>query len=90
MNYETLLTKLQETAEKLSIKVDYDDLRKGVINTPGGSFVLRGEKRILVHKHLTDEEKVDILTEILAKQDTEGVFMAPEVREVLQAERSAS
>jgi hypothetical protein len=86
---EALLTILEQTVARLSIKLDYDDLRKGEVNTPGGAFVLRGKRHIIIHKNLSVKEKVEVLIEILAGLDTEGVHIPPEVRERIdQARRS--
>jgi hypothetical protein len=79
---------MEEVAERLSVKLEYDDLRKGEINTPGGAFVLRGERHILVHKHLTAEEKVDLLVMLLSKMDTMDIHLPPEVRERFDMELS--
>lgn len=77
---------LEETAERLTVKLEYDDLRKGEVNTPGGTFVLKGKRHILVHKHLTLKEKIEVLTDILGDlDDIEGVHLPPEVRRKLEA-----
>lgn len=89
MKNESLLALLEETSEKLSIKLSYDDLRKGEVATPGGLFTLRGEKRILIHKGLTVKEKVDVLLDILSGLDTEDVFLLPDVRERLKRYKHA-
>ena len=83
MKDETILPLLEEAAEKLTIKVSYDDLRKGEVNTPGGSFVLKGERRIIIHKKLYTSEKVDILMELLSEMDFEGIHLPVEIRERL-------
>lgn len=83
MKDESILTLLEETAEKLSIKLGYEDLRKGVVATPGGIFVLRGEQRILIHKGLSLKEKIDVLTDILSGVDTEDIHLPPDVRKRL-------
>ncbi|MBI5875489.1 MAG: hypothetical protein HZB81_06570, partial [Deltaproteobacteria bacterium] len=83
MKDEMMLPLLEEAAEKLSIKVSYDDLRKGEVNTSGGSCVLKGEKRIIIHKKLHTREKVDILMELLAEMDFEGIHLPVEIRESL-------
>ncbi|GMR05382.1 MAG: hypothetical protein BMS9Abin24_195 [Thermodesulfobacteriota bacterium] len=83
MKDESVLTLLEETAGKLSIKLGYEDLRKGVVATPGGIFVLHGEKRILIHKGLSLKEKIDVLTDILSGVETEEVHLPPDVRERL-------
>lgn len=87
MKDEALLNILEETAEKLSIKLSYDDLKKGEIATHGGIFVLRGEKRIIIHKNLSVSDKVDVLTDILSGIDTEGVHLPPEVRERISGKK---
>lgn len=79
---------LEQTAERLSIKLGYDDLRKGEVATPGGIFMLRGEKRILIHKGLTVRDKIELLTEILSSVDTEGVHLPPEVRDRIEARKA--
>lgn len=83
MKDESVLTLLEETAERLSIKLGYEDLRKGEVATPGGLFTLRGERRILIHKGLTLREKIEVLTDILSGVDTESVHLPPDVRERL-------
>ena len=82
-----LLDILENTAEKLGIKLTYENLHRGEVNTTGGVCELRGERRIIVHKGLTVSEKVDVLTDILGTIDTEGVHLAPGVRERLEAAR---
>jgi hypothetical protein len=88
MKETELLELLEKTAEKLSITLEYDDLRKGAINTTGGSFVLRGEKHILVHKHLAIDEKIDLLTEILSTMETEELHLPPTLRQSLDTARA--
>lgn len=83
MKDEMILPLLEEAAEKLSIKIHYDDLRKGEINTPGGACVLKGEKRIIIHKKLHTREKVDVLMELLSEMDFESIHLPTEIREKL-------
>ncbi len=89
MKDEALLTILEETAERLSVKITYDDLRKGVVNTPGGSYILKGEKNILIHKGLETSEKVDLLFSLLSSYDTEALHLPPEVRTRLESAQKA-
>ncbi len=90
MKDEALLRILEEAVEKLSIKLEYDDLRKGEVNTPGGMYKLRGRNHILLHRGLSASEKVDMLSRILSGLDTEGVHLPPEVRKRLDSSRNAS
>ncbi len=84
MKDEAVLNILEEAAHKLAVRVDYEDLRKGEVNTDGGYFSLKGERRVLIHKGLSLKDKVHILSQILAGIDTEGIHLPPEVRERLE------
>lgn len=87
MKDDTLLQALEQAAASLDIKLSYEDLLKGVVATHGGMFLLRGEKRIIIHKGLHAKDKIDLLAEILAGVDTEGVHLAPEVRSRIEKAR---
>lgn len=89
MKEHELLELLERSIEKLSIKLNYDDLKKGEINTHGGAYVLRGERFITVHKHLSPSEKIDILFEVLSEVETEEVHLPPEVRRRLEEVKNA-
>lgn len=87
MKDDALLATLEQTVEKLSIKLDYDDIRKGDVVSYGDTFLLRGAQHILIDKKLSTREKADLLIEILAKFDTEDVHLPPDVREMIDQER---
>ena len=89
MKNDALLTLLEETAEKLSINLDYDDVRKGVVTSYGDSFKLRGTQHILIDKTLTTDERADLLIDILSKFDTEDIHLPPELRERFEQARQA-
>lgn len=61
------LTLLEETISKLNITLEYDDLKKGVVNSLGGYFTHKGKERILVHKTLIPAERIDVLIGIIAE-----------------------
>lgn len=88
MKDDALLTILEETAEKLSIELDYEELRKGEVESYGDAFVLRGQRHIIIDKRLDTGERGDLLVEILAKFDTSEVHLAPEVRDRLDSARA--
>ena len=88
MKSEHILPILEETAEKLGIRLRYEDLKKGEVDTQGGSFVLKGEKYVFVHKYLPAGEKVRVIEEALAEMDTSYIHIAPEIRERLERVRN--
>ena len=67
MKTDDLLTLLEETIAKLNITLEYDDLKKGVVNSLGGYFTHKGKERILVHKTLTPVERIDVIISIIAE-----------------------
>ena len=83
MKDDLILSTLEEAAEKMSIKIKYDDLRKGEVNTAGGIFTLKNETRILIHKGLSTEEKVDRLLSLFSTLDTEAIHLPPVIRKRL-------
>jgi len=87
MKDEARLVILEDTARKLAIKLSYEDLKKGVVDSHGGIFRLRDEKRIIVHKHLSVAEKIDVLLDILSGLDTDGVHLPPDIRESIEGVR---
>ncbi|MBI5682371.1 MAG: hypothetical protein HZC45_04270 [Deltaproteobacteria bacterium] len=84
MKNEHILSLLEETAERFGVKLRYEDLKKGEVDTQGGSFVLKGERYIFIHKNLPLLEKVRVLEEELAKLDFSDVYIIPEVRDRLE------
>lgn len=84
MKDEALLQSLEDAAERLSIKLSYEELRKGEVASHGGIFWLRGERRIIIHRGLPVSERIEVLTDILAGVDFSGIHLLPEVRERLE------
>lgn len=90
MKSEAILDILEDTLRRMSVKLTYEDLRKGEVNTNGGMFLLRGEKRIIVHKGLCVDDKIDVLVDILTGMDTESIHLPPAVRKLLDGARQPS
>ena len=79
-----LLTGLEEVAGMLGVKVRYENIKKNTARQPkGGLCYVHGEPRIIIHKNLTDSDKVAVLIEALQGFDLEGVFITPEVRQAV-------
>ncbi|MBW7957271.1 MAG: hypothetical protein H3C68_05190 [Deltaproteobacteria bacterium] len=87
MKDEALLQTLEETAERLSIKLSYEDLRKGEVTARGGIFQLRGERRIIIHKGLPVKDRAEVLIDILSGVDTSSIHLPPALRERLEKAR---
>jgi hypothetical protein len=89
MKPDVVLEVLEAAAEQLGIKVSYETLMTAGIATGGVSFRgglcrVKGERRIIVDKRATSEERVTTLATALAGLDTNELELPPKVREVLR------
>lgn len=85
MKPEQLYQHLKELAEKLNITVREQNLR----NTPGikvksGFCTVKGDKRVIMDKHIPVHEKNEILAEYLSQMPHEDVYVMPAVREAIR------
>jgi len=83
MNETMILQNLEAIAEKLSVKVQYENIRKRYIFSKGGLYRLREDKVVIIDNTLNLSEKIDILADALSEFDLEGIFMPPAVRKIL-------
>lgn len=89
MKDDELLDMLEEAAARLDLRLSYENLHVGEVNTPGGVCDFRGEQLMIIHKGLSVKEKVEVITEILSTLDIDGVHLSPGVRERIEAARKS-
>ena len=82
MKPEVLLELLENAADQLGIRVNYDTLQTSVMH--GGLCKVKGEYRIIIDKKATTEERVVTLATAIATFDTSELELSPKVREVLR------
>ena len=83
MNETTILQHLEEIAEKLNLKVNYENLRKLHIFSKGGFYRLQEDHIVLIENTLNLSEKIEILADALGNYDLEEISMPPAVRKIL-------
>jgi len=83
MKETMILQSLEAIAEKLGIKVQYENLRKRHIFSKGGLCKLKGNKVVIIDNTINLSEKIDILADALSQFDLEDVYMPPVVRKIL-------
>ena len=83
MNETTILQHLEEIAEKVRLKVNYENLRKMHIFSKGGFYRLQEEHIVLIENTLNLSEKIEIIADALGNYDLEEVSMPPAVRKIL-------
>nr|HEX4317649.1 hypothetical protein [Kofleriaceae bacterium] len=86
MKPDVVLEVLEAAAEQLGIKVSYETLMTIGVGTglKGGLCRVKGERRIIIDKRATSEERVTTLATSLATLDTSELELPPKVREVLR------
>ena len=90
MNESALLQHLEGIAEKLNLKVNYQNLRKLSIYSRGGLYRLKEEQVVLIETSLTLSEKIDTLADALSQFDIEDFSMPPLVRKIIAGKKTAS
>lgn len=84
MKKEMILKELEDIVSKLSIRLQYDDLKKAGVKTRGGLCRVGNEERLIVDKKLDTDEKVELLTVELSKVNLDNVFISPRIKVLLQ------
>ena len=83
MNETTLLQNLEGIAEKLNLKVSYENLRKLRVFSKGGLYRFKDDKTVLIEKSLILSDKIDTLADALAQFNLEEIYIPPAVRKIL-------
>ena len=81
MNEAKIVEYLTELCEKLGIVVRFEPLA-----TSGGLCDLRGRKTLFVGTACSRAEQIATICEALSEADLEGIYILPEVREVLETQ----
>ncbi len=76
------LSELEQLAEALSIKVSYDDIK----TSRGGSCRVMETRRIIINKHLSNSEKINLLAGELAGFDLSGIDVPDRVLKKIRQE----
>jgi hypothetical protein len=76
------LADLENIAKALSIKVSYDDLK----TSKGGSCRVLETRRIIINKHLHNNEKINLLARELGGFDLSGLDISEKVRKKIEQE----
>ena len=86
VNPEQLLASLEGVAEKIGVKIRYENIAGGPIKTTSGSCRIKGEDVVLIDRRMTTIEKLYALGQELKRFDLEDVFIPPAARRFLQKE----
>lgn len=84
-NKEIIIKDLIEVFQNLGFSVRVE---KG--NFKGGFCMLREQKIFLMNKNLEQEKKINILIKNLSEIGIEGIFVKPNIREMIEKERAGN
>ena len=90
MQSDKILSELKGLAEKIGIKVTEQVLKSPGIHVRSGLCKVRGEDRFILDKKLNMTSKIDLLADCLCMQDTNGVFLIPQIRDLLAKHKKRS
>jgi hypothetical protein len=81
-----MLELLESAAEQLGIKVSYEPLQIGGLQTGlrGGLCRVKGVYRVIIDKRATNEERITTLATALAGFDTTELELPQKVRDLLR------
>jgi hypothetical protein len=85
MKDDKLIAALEEVAGMVGARVSYEVIKKTTGRQPKGGLCYIAEgPRIIIHKKLSDSEKVQVLIDALHEFDLDNLYIAPEVRQAIE------
>ena len=87
MKPEKMAEALEQAAAQLGVQVRYETMT-GEVAGAGGLCKVKGEWWVIIDRKLPPADRAATLTEALAQLDTDGIFLAPEVREAIASARA--
>ena len=82
MNETAILEALEALAERLSI-----DLRYAELEGKGGLCKYGGQYHLILSKSLPTKDRIDVLTQELARFPLDDLFVTPKIREMVEEQR---
>jgi hypothetical protein len=80
---EFFLDQLEELADKLGIKVRYENVTLEESSSAGGLCRWKGEYVLIIHAQAPLKEKIQVLTEVLKRFPLGNIYIRPVIRELL-------
>jgi len=83
MESRKILEYLEELALKLDVEIVYEKLGEEEFSARGGLCKIKGAYKIFMDRSEPLEGQIKILAHALSSFDTEGVYVLPFIREIL-------
>lgn len=85
MNADEILDEMKQVAEKLHVKVRHE-----FMPVLGGLCTIKGTQIIFLNTALDLWDQVDVMARALAQLPIEKIFMAPQVRQMIEQYKNLS
>ena len=90
MQTSEILAYLEDLAEKLGVEVIYAKLAGEDFPVKSGLCRVRGLPKIFLDRSESLEKRIEILAKALSTFDTEGIYLRPHIRGILEQARRSS
>jgi len=78
---EEILQALEQVAERLAVRIHYEDMKSFEFRIQDGFCTLKGESHIYIDRKRPVHEKIHVLAQELKKFNLEEVYVPPLLRE---------
>ena len=78
MDDDAVLAQLEEAAERLGIRVRYEEC-----GVPGGLCTVHGERMVIIERRADPSQRARVLARALREVGTEGLYLSPVVRNLI-------
>ena len=87
MRSSQVLEHLEELAEKLGVEIVYQKLGEDEFSVRGGLCKVNGAFKVFVDRSKSVDDQIKIVARGLSSFDTEGLYLFPYIREILDNAR---
>jgi hypothetical protein len=84
---EFLLDQLEELANKLGIRVRYENVNLEESSGAGGLCRLKGEYVLIIHARAPVKEQIQVMTEVLKRFPLGDIYIKPVIRKLLDGSK---
>ena len=85
-----ILQQLEELAERLGVRVLYENLDHEEFVVRSGTCTVRGNLLAIIDHRLPPSDRIRVLADCLARFDLSTIYLVPAVRELIEARRATS
>ncbi|MEK6569593.1 MAG: hypothetical protein AABZ38_04705 [candidate division NC10 bacterium] len=86
----TILQQLEELAERLGVRILYENLDHEEFVVRSGTCTVRGNLLAIIDHRLPPSDRIRVLADCLARFDLSTIYLVPAVRELIEVRRATT